>query len=53
MIDVPFGPAIVLRWVASFLNIEFDLNTRKFTVSLVKLDLSPPKKPDGHNDQAK
>lgn len=52
MLDLPIAPAIVLRWIASFFNIEFDLNTRKFTVSLIKLDLCPPKKPDGNTDQA-
>lgn len=52
MIDLPIAPAILLRWVASFFNIEYDLNTRKFTVSLLKLDLNPPKKPDGSNDKA-
>lgn len=50
--DLPLAPAIVLRWIASFFNIEFDLNTRKFTVSLVKVDLWPKKADDGNNDQA-
>ena len=49
--DLPLAPALVLRWLISLFNIEFDLNTRKLTLSLIKVDLAP-KKDDGHTDQA-
>lgn len=40
MLDsIPMAPALLLRWLVSFFNIEFDLKTRTLHLSLVKVNL--------------